>query len=218
MAAHDCESAPYYPIMLDLRGRKCVVVGGGEVAARKVRALLDCGAQVVVVSPQAGPAIGDLARQGAVEWVRRAYTDGDLDDARLVIAAAPPQVNDAVAREARRRGLPVNVVDDPERCDFIVPAVVRRGRVVIAFSTGGASPALARRLRETLETQIGPEFGELAELLGRLRAEVLAVGDKGRRRSIWQAILDSRALDLLREGRREEAEAEARRCISSAQD
>jgi precorrin-2 dehydrogenase/sirohydrochlorin ferrochelatase len=109
-------------------------------------------------------------------------------------------------------------VDAPERCDFIVPAVVRRGPVLIAISSGGASPALARRLRELLEAEVGPEYGELAELLGRLRPEVLAIGDEDKRRRIWEAILDSRVLELLREGRREDAELEARRCISSAQD
>ena len=208
----------YYPVLLELEGRRCVVVGGGEVAERKVKALLECGAEVVVIAPEATQVIGDLARQGAIRLLSKPYNGGDLAGARLVVAAAGPDVDAAVADEAVQRRIPVNVVDDPERCDFIVPAVVRRGPVLIAISSGGASPALARRLRELLEAEVGPEYGELAELLGRLRPEVLAIGDEDKRRRIWEAILDSRVLELLREGRREDAELEARRCISSAQD
>jgi len=207
---------PYYPALLNLEGRRCVVVGGGDVAERKAKALLDCGAKVVVIAPQATRAIGELARQGALRWLAKPYAPGELAGAWLVIAAATPDINVAVADEARRERIPINVVDDPGRCDFIVPAVVRRGPLLIAISSHGASPALARRLRELIEAQIGPEYGELAALLGRLRAEVMAVGGEDERRRIWQAILDSRALELLREGKREEAELEARRCISPA--
>lgn len=205
-------------MLLELEGRRCVVIGGGEVAERKVKALLECGAEVVVIAPESTRVIGDLARQGAIRLLSKPYNGGDLAGARLVVAAAGPDVDAAVADEAVQRRIPVNVVDDPERCDFIVPAVVRRGPVLIAISSGGASPALARRLRELLEAEVGPEYGELAELLGRLRPEVLAIGDEDKRRRIWEAILDSRVLELLREGRREDAELEARRCISSAQD
>jgi len=208
----------YYPALLDLKGRRCVVIGGGDVAERKVNSLVECGADVVVIAPQVSDAIGRLARQGAIRMSAKRYTSGDLAGAWLVIAAGPPEVNAAVAEEARREGILINVVDDPDRCDFIVPAVVRRGPVLVAISTEGSSPALARRLRELVEAQIGPEYGELADLLGRLRAEVLAVGSEEARRRIWERILDSRCLELLRQGRRDEAEREARRCISSAQD
>jgi precorrin-2 dehydrogenase/sirohydrochlorin ferrochelatase len=206
----------YYPVLLNIQGRPCVVVGGGEVAQRKAKALLDCAAEVVVIAAQATQTIGELARQGALRWLAKPYAAGDLAGASLVVAAATPEINAVVAEEARRERIPVNVVDDPGRCDFIVPAVVRRGPVLIAISSQGASPALARRLRELVEAQIGPEYGELAALLGRLRAEVLAVGGEDERRRIWQAILDSPVLELLREGKREEAELEARRCISPA--
>jgi precorrin-2 dehydrogenase/sirohydrochlorin ferrochelatase len=211
-AAHE-----YYPALLDLKGRRCVVIGGGDVAERKIYSLVECGAAVVVIAPQISEAIERLARQGALRMSAKPYTAGDLSGASLVIAAGPPEVNAAVAEEARREGILINVVDDPDRCDFIVPAVVRRGPLLIAISTLGSSPALARRLRELIEAQIGPEYGELANLLGRLRAEVLAVGNEDERRRIWERILDSRCLGLLRQGRRDEAEREARRCISSAQ-
>ena len=208
----------YYPALLDLEGKRCVVVGGGEVAERKVQSLLECGAQVVVIAPQATQAIGDLARQGRIGLSVKSYTRGDLGGALLVIAAATPDVNARVAADAKRDRVLVNAVDDPEHCDFIVPAVARRGPVLIAISSHGASPALSRRLRQLIEGCVGPEYGDLAELMGRLRPEVIAIGDEDERRRIWEAILDSRALELLRDGRRDEAELEARRCISSARD
>lgn len=218
MSAEEHSPRQYYPVLLDLRERRCVVVGGGEVAERKVRALLACGAEVVVVAPETTQAIGDFARQGRITLLSKTYESEDLAGAWLVIAAGPPDINAAVAGDAERERIPINVVDDPARCDFIVPAVVRRGPVLIAVSSQGTSPALSRRLREQIEEQIGPEYGELAELLGRLRPEVLRVGDEDARRRIWQAILDSRVLELLRAGRGEDAELEARRCISSAPD
>lgn len=230
MIAKQGSGKRYYPVLLDLEGRHCVVVGGGQVAERKVRALLECGAKVVVIAPKVTRAIGDLARQGAIRLLPKAYEDGDLGGAPpaagawLVVAAARGrcaacgQVNAAVAAEARRQRIPVNVADDPQRCDFIVPAVVRRGPLLIAISSGGASPALARRLREVIEAQVGEEYGELARLLGRLRPEVLRITQEKKRRRIWQAILDSRVLELLRQGRRADAEREARRCISNARD
>jgi len=206
----------YYSVLLKLEGKRCVVVGGGEVAERKIKSLLECGAEVVVISPQITQAIGRLAQQGAISLLAKPYTDGDLAGAWLVVAGGPPEVNAAVADEARRERILTNVVDDLGRCDFIVPAVARRGPIMIAISTQGASPALARRLREMIEAQIGAEYGLLAELLGRLRPEVMTMGDDSQRRRVWEAILDSKTLNLLREGRAEEAEAEARRCISSA--
>jgi precorrin-2 dehydrogenase/sirohydrochlorin ferrochelatase len=218
MNDHPRRPCGYYPVLLDLAGRRCVVVGGGKVAERKITALLECGANVVVISPQTTQAIGSLAQQGVIRLLSKAYTPGDLVGTWLVVAAGPPEVNATVVEDARRERALVNVVDDPERCDFIVPAVARRGPVVVAISTQGASPALARHLREMVEAQIGPEYELLAELLGRLRPEVMTVGDDSRRRRAWEAILDSNALNLLREGRAEEAEAEARRCISSALD
>jgi len=217
-AKRDSADRRYYPVLLDLAGRRCVVVGGGRVAERKVQALLECGAEVVVVAPKVSQAIGGLARQGAVRLLSKTYKDGDLAGACLVVAAARAQVNEAVSAEASRKRIPVNVVDDPQRCDFIVPAVVRRGPLLIAISSSGASPALARRLRELIEAQVGEEYGELARLLGRLRPEVLKITQEKKRRRIWQAILDSPVLGLLRQGQRDDAEREARRCISNARD
>lgn len=165
-----------YPINLSgLAQRRCLVVGGGNVALRKVEGLLAAGAQIVVVALELDKELEALIAAGKVGVARRAYEPADLEGMFLVIVATDDrEVNHAVSAEAMRRGLLVNVVDDPDASNFIVPAVVRRGGLTIAVSTGGASPALARRLREQLEAQFGPEYGELIELLATLRPEIMA--------------------------------------------
>jgi len=208
----------YYPVMLDITGRRCLVVGGGEVAARKVEALLACGARPTVVAPEVTGALAGLAAAGAIEIQRRAYQPGDLEGAFLVIAASDdPDVNAAAYREASSRGILVNVVDNPAQCTFLVPSVVRRGRITVAISTSGASPALAAHLRRELEQVIGPEYGALADLLARLRPEVMQqIADPEVRRRAWQAILASDVLDLLRRGESAQAEQVALECIAAA--
>jgi precorrin-2 dehydrogenase/sirohydrochlorin ferrochelatase len=164
-----------YPICLvGLENRRAVVIGGGKVAARKAQALLESGASVAAISPQFSAEFVRLAEpQARLELVRRPYRAGDLAGAFLVVAATDdPPVNRAVWGEALQRGCLVNVVDDPEHSNFILPAVVQRGEVKVAVTTGGASPALARRLREKLEALIGPEYGDLARLLAELRPEM----------------------------------------------
>jgi precorrin-2 dehydrogenase/sirohydrochlorin ferrochelatase len=164
-----------YPICLvGLENRRAVVIGGGKVAARKAQALLEAGAPVAAISPQFCEEFDCLAEPEAkLELVHRPYQAGDLTGAFLVVAATDdPQVNRVVWEEALQRGCLVNVVDDPEHSNFIVPAVVQRGEVKIAVTTGGSSPALARRLREKLEALIGPEYGDLARLLAELRPEL----------------------------------------------
>jgi precorrin-2 dehydrogenase/sirohydrochlorin ferrochelatase len=165
-----------YPIyLIGMERRPVVVVGGGSVAARKVEGLLEAGAQVTVVSPTLTPELGALAEARRIAVIGRPYRQGDLAGAFLVIAATnDADVNQAVWREAEQCGSLVNVVDDPAHCNFITPAIVRRGEVTLAISTGGASPALARRLREQLEVQVDPEYGELASLLAELRPELQA--------------------------------------------
>jgi precorrin-2 dehydrogenase/sirohydrochlorin ferrochelatase len=163
-----------YPIgLIGLDQQKTVVVGGGKVAVRKVTGLLEAGAQVTVISPAFVPELRVLSISRGITLTSRAYHEGDLVDAFLVIAATNnAEINERVWQEAQERGCLVNVVDDPDRCNFIVPAVVRRGEVTVTASTGGASPALARRLREQLESLIGPEYGDLATLLAELRPEL----------------------------------------------
>jgi len=145
-----------YPVVLVNLEEGVVVVGGGEVAARKVEGLLAAGANVTVISPQLAPALEEFLAQGRITALRRPYRPGNLAGARLVIAATDdPQVNQAVGREARERGCPVNVVDDPAHCTVYIPAVVRRGPVTLAIGTGGASPVLAARLRREIAAVMG---------------------------------------------------------------
>ncbi len=193
---------PYYPVCLDLHDRPCVVIGGGSVAARKVEGLLECGARVTVVAPALAPALETLLQQGRIAVRRRAYAHGDLEGAALAIAATDArEVNARVAAEARARGVWLNAADDPERCDFILPAVIRRGDLQIAISTGGRSPALARRVREDLERLLPAEYGELLPLLAEVRAELRAEGvDVPPER--WQNAVDEYVLARLRAGDR----------------
>ncbi len=165
----------YYPIFLKVEQKLCVVIGGGTVAERKITSLLEAGARVKVIAPEVTERIKILAREGKIIWEERPYRSGDLKDAFLVIAATNnPQVQEEVFAEAEERKIFCNVVDKPALCSFIVPSVVKRGRLQIAISTSGASPALAKRLREQLEELFGPEYAEYLELMAAWRKEILA--------------------------------------------
>lgn len=162
--------AYYYPLFADLKGRRCVVVGGGPIAQRKVAALRRFGAVVDVVSPSATPRLARLARRKAIKWRARRFMPLDLAGAWLVYAATDDQaVNARVFREATRRRIFTNVVDQKLLCSFIAPAVVRRGELMIAISTGGASPTLAKRLRRELDRLVGADYARALRLLGSLR-------------------------------------------------
>ena len=165
--------AAYYPAFLDLRGRRCLVVGGGAVAERKVEALREAGARVAVVSPTLTSALGALATAGVIEHRARRFRRYDTRGCALVVAATGVgAVDNAVAAAAHRVRALVNVVDRPAACDFILPSVLRRGDLQIAVSTGGKSPALAREIRRRLEAQIGEDYGELVARVGRARARL----------------------------------------------
>lgn len=156
----------YIPIFLDVTGRECVVVGGGEVAARKVESLLEAGAHVTVVSPRLSPPMAAIVARGRVSHIARNYAGGDIRGCALVYAATDdPKLHRELAAEARALGIPINVVDVPELCTFIAPAVVKRGALQIAISTAGASPAFAARLRRELEDQFGDEYALTLEVL-----------------------------------------------------
>jgi precorrin-2 dehydrogenase / sirohydrochlorin ferrochelatase len=156
------ENVVLYPIFLDLSGRRCVVVGGGAVAGRKARKLLQARAEVVVISPEVRPELESVA----IEIHRRPYEEGDLEGAYLAFAATDArEVNAAVAEEAKGHGIPVNVADRPSEGDFALPSTLRRGRLQVAVSTGGASPALARGIKGELEELFGPEWAGVVEEL-----------------------------------------------------
>ncbi len=189
-----------YPIYLKLAGQLCLVVGGGKVAERKVGSLLECGARVRLVSPAVTSQIEEWANQGKLELRQRQYQTGDLEGAFLVFAATDQEeVNRRVSEECLSRNLAVNVVDDPPRCNFFVPSVIRRGKLSIAISTSGASPALAAKIRRQLERQFGPEYEEFMEILADLRRQVLAgEADIQQRKQIFSHLVESDILDLLR--------------------
>ena len=163
----------YYPVFWNIAGKKCVVVGGGDVAARKVTRLLDCNAKVCVVSPGLVPELEELKRNRLIDHVNDAYKSKYLNGAVLVIGATDDEkINDAISKDAKEKNLPVNIVDDPQKCDFILPSLIERGDLTIACSTGGQSPALARYLREELELVYGEEYAVLASILGQLRTKM----------------------------------------------
>jgi uroporphyrin-III C-methyltransferase/precorrin-2 dehydrogenase/sirohydrochlorin ferrochelatase len=192
----------YYPVLLDLRGRRAVVVGGGAVAEAKVGPLVDAGAAVTVVAPALTAGLALRAREGRVAHVARSYTPGDLEGARIVIAATDePDVNHAVYAEAESRGIPVNVVDDPPYCGFILPSILRRGELVVAVSTSGNAPALAVRIRERIERELGDEYARFLALAGALRKPLAEKHpDFQVRKRLWYRLVDSDVLALLRAG------------------
>lgn len=195
------ESNPdLFPLFLKLDGRLCLVVGAGTIAESKVESLVRCRAQVRVVAPAATNAIRRAARAGRVEWLERPYRPSDLSGVFLVVAAtSSPDLHEQIFCQARGAGILCNVVDDPERCDFYYPAVVRRGPLQIAVSTAGCSPLLAQRLRSRLERQFGPEYGPWTEQLGRARSALLARGGSpDRRRRLLTEWSSERAFEQFR--------------------
>jgi precorrin-2 dehydrogenase/sirohydrochlorin ferrochelatase len=187
-------------MLVNLAGRKCLVVGAGTVAAAKIEGLLLYGADVVVVSPRAVKAIQRLARTGKLVWRRKIFSPRNLQGKFLAIAATnSSKVNEAVFRACTTQGVLCNSVDDPEHCDFIYPAVARRGPLQITISTGGYSPALAARLRREMERQFGPEWGAWVEDLGRRRDELLQgkMPAKSRRRRLLQMATPKAFRDFL---------------------
>jgi precorrin-2 dehydrogenase/sirohydrochlorin ferrochelatase len=189
-----------YPVALILDGRRCLVVGGGAIADGKLDALLDSGALVTVVSPEARPRISALAAEGRLTLQQRPFQPADLDGAFLVIAATDDRaVNAAVARQARAAGILVNAVDDPPFCDFYAVSVVRRGNLHVAISTNGDSPAFARWMRERLDATLPAEYGDLLALLAEVRAELRASGPIPDY-AIWQAAITDDLLARLASG------------------
>lgn len=206
----------YYPVFLDLTDGPVLVVGGGSVAEGKVEGLLAAGANVTVVSPTVTPRLAGWVAAGRIEYLARAYQPGDLAGRRLALVATDdPAVSGAVAAEGRERGIWVNAADEPARCDFILPAVIRRGRLVVAVSTGGASPAAARAIREELEGYLTEEHAMLVEVAADAREDL-------RRRAVspgparWRGALDAGLRRLIADKRYRQARARLARNLESA--
>ena len=195
----------YYPAFLNIEGKHCVVFGGGIAAEGKISKLQDAGAKVTVVSPQLTHAIHNSVQQGHLSWQAREYQPGDLAGAFLGIAATNVRsVNQCIFQEAEELGVLLNVVDEPAQCSFIAPALVKRGPVTVAISTGGASPALARKLREELTSSPVLAWADLTGIISQARQQVKQQGvavDPQR----WQCCLTPDLLELARKGHEEEA-------------
>ena len=190
----------YYPAFIDVRNRRCVVIGGGALGEEKVIKLLECDASVVVIAPEVTRAVEEMAGAGKVKWVKRQYRRGDLSQAFIAIASTgDDDLDRQIYDEAEERNVLLNVVDVTHLCTFIAPSVARRGEVTVATSTGGASPALARTFREKLECSRILEYADLAPVLARGRAEL-------RRRDLrvppdhWQSCITEELLDTVQKG------------------
>jgi precorrin-2 dehydrogenase/sirohydrochlorin ferrochelatase len=206
---------PLYPVNLRIAGRRCLVVGGGRVAVHKAAELVACGALVEVVAPVIDPSLDDLP---GTTCHRRSYEQGDATTYRLVITATDdPEVNRAVHDDADAAGVWVNSADDPENCTFTLPARVRRGPLLLTFSTGGHSPALSTWLRRHFAEEIGPEYLTLLELLEEERIRLQQAGAPTEPLD-WQGALDSGMLELVREGHLAEAKERLQACLSSSSD
>ena len=192
----------YYPVSLQLQYRPCVVVGGGKIAEGKVDGLLAAGARVSVISPTLTAALHVHQDARRITWVRRQFRPGDLQGAFLVICATiRPGVNARVWDEACAHNQLVNVVDDTPRCNFIAPSILRQGDLTVAISTSGKAPALAVRLRERLQGQLGPHYAGFLDLAGKLRGPLARhVPDFAARKQLWYSLVDSDVLDLLERG------------------
>jgi siroheme synthase-like protein len=207
-----------YPVNLLVDGRRCIVIGAGRIAARKVEALLDAGATVHVVAPELGDEIAAWRDGGRVTADERAFVPDDLDGAWLATAATnEAAVNRAVYEAAEARRLWVNAADDPDHCSFTLMSVVRQGDLVVTVGTGGRSPALASYLKDHVAQEMGPEWAELLELLSEARERLRARGGSSETVD-WKRALDSGMLDLIRVGRRAEAKELLEACLSSSSD
>ena len=202
----------FYPVYLDIRGKRCVIVGGGKVAYRKACSLQDAGADVIVISPDV---CSDMERRNGLTVIKKNYEDVFIDNSFLVIAATDNQeVNKKVAIDAAKRNILVNVVDCPEQCSFTVPSTINRGDLCISISTGGASPALAKNIRRKLEDIFGSEYEEYINLLTKMRALALSeITDDLKRRKILQRLAENDMLEIVKTRGTKEAEVQMRKII-----
>jgi len=200
----DMLDTPFYIACLKLTGRRCVVVGGGEIGLDKVEGLLACGGDVVLVAPEAGAPLEELAREGSITWEAREYEPSDLEGTFMVIASTDDtDVNIGIYHDAEKRAMLVNIVDVPPLCNFILPAIVRTGPLAVAISTAGASPALAKRMKREIAELFGEEYAELAIILNEVRGWAKGTLPTYQdRKAFFEEIVngDPDPIDLLRAG------------------
>ena len=197
-----------YPVFLDLEGQPCVVFGGNGMAEEKARGLVEAGARLTVVSAELDPGFGPLIASAHCQWIARDYQPGDLRGCFLAVSAGDRHYNAAIWAEGQRENVIVNCLDDPPHCRYIYPSIHRQGDLVVALSTTGRCPALAVRLRQRLADQLGAEYSTFLEIVSKFRDRLTAmVPDFATRKAIWYQLVDSSAIELLRHGKRPQAEA-----------
>ena len=197
-----------YPVFLDLEDQPCVVFGGNGMAEEKARGLVEAGARLTVVSAGLDPSFGPLIASAHCQWIARDYQPGDLRGCFLAVSAGDHQYNAAIWAEGQRENVIVNCLDDPPHCRYIYPSIHRQGDLVVALSTTGRCPALAVRLRQRLAEQLGTEYSTFLEIVSKFRDRLAAmVPDFATRKAIWYQLVDSSAIELLRHGKRPQAEA-----------
>ncbi|MDK2986028.1 MAG: precorrin-2 dehydrogenase [Clostridia bacterium] len=209
--------AALFPIYLSLKNKDCLVVGGGKVAQRKVQSLIAAEASVRVISPKITSDLLKLVHEGKIFWKQKKFHAEDLENPFIVISATDDEnVNKEVATLCMEKNIPVNVVDDPPKCTFHIPAVVRRGDFALAISTAGKSPMLAGKLRRQLEFQFGEEYEIYVQLLGEMRERILKeIPEENKRRKIFKRLVDSDLLDLIKEGKQSKIKERIEECMYS---
>ncbi len=205
----------YYPVMLNLKNRKVLFVGGGWETEHKVRGLLEAGANLTLLSPYPHTELEKLEQDGKIVWLRRSFEANDLTGVWLVMAHTKDKAdNVAVYAEAEARGILCNSVDDPERCSLILPSVVRRGDLIIAISTSGTAPALGVRIKQRLNLEYGEEYAEFLAILRSMRSSITAgFASFDLRKKLWYDLMDSNTLQLVKDNKPDEASAEIKRIV-----
>lgn len=205
----------FYPVNLQINNRSCLVVGGGSVAERKVRSLLAAGASVTVLSPDITESLADMVQEGRITYISHCYQHGDIGGFFIVICATNnKEVNQRIAVEANQAGALVNVIDAPEDGNFVVPSTIARGDLLITVSTNGKSPALAKKIGAQLAQQYGPEYGLYLDLLAKARLKIKETISSSKERELfWRQMIDNQVMNLLKEGKIQEAEAKINNAI-----
>ncbi len=214
----ESKTKKYFTVCLDIEGKSAVVFGGGDVARRKAATLKDAGADVLVVSPQLDPVLEYMSFQKEITWKQRDYQEQDIDGKEIVVAATNNrEVNQEIGKICQQRGILCNIVDEPEEGSYIVPTTLERGLFSISIGTSGISPTLAASIRQELEMAYGEEYGMFLELMAPLREIVKdEFPSPQQRQKVFDRMVSSRALSLLRSGMQEQAEKELREIIYNA--
>ncbi|OGI02627.1 MAG: hypothetical protein A2Y25_03035 [Candidatus Melainabacteria bacterium GWF2_37_15] len=210
----------YYPIMLDIIGKNCLVIGGGKVALRKITSLLFSSAKVNVISEELCEELKTYCHEGKICWIQKKFEPADIKNAVLVFAATDStETNREIAKISKTKGIPVNVVDDPDLCDFIVPSIIEQGDLTITVSTNGKSPALAKKIREDLEKQFGPHYAKFLNILGNIREKASKeIPNITLRENLYKELVYSDIINLIEENKKDKALEKANKLLNEAFD